>query len=334
MWVNDDDEQEVRARLKDWQRSHFQSRDGSCMYVPEGVGEELWLVDQDPHRQQQVARRGEAGGGEEQKNEDTFSQWAQPQQACRMVKLWLSNAKGQDPLDAVLNNSKWIPDVEWLKQVMPTLEEQHEGIQWLFEMIGDYALALTASKLIGNPNPRMHDILHLVGKERNLIHKSVATVHETCRLPVLFRTCMQNINTSIKNALVQMHGTELLQWKLAALSINDLKKQNMFRDKWSEAYKQVHELQQNIQSFEDWKDLLSLSTVPSVFFNQSMARLDADLCYMNQLFMWIFICCTMSHNENRRGAYGMTMRVIDMAGTVDILKEGGGKMLNKTQVSR
>ena len=42
---------------------------------------------------------------------------------------------------------------------------------------------------------------------------------------------------------------------------------------------------------------------------------------LNQLFMWNFICCTMAHNENRRGAYGMTMRVMDMAGTVDVLKE-------------
>ena len=338
LWVNDDDEQEVRARLKDWQRSHFQSRDGSCMYVPEGEGwarnSGLWIKIRTDNSKSHDEEKQEAG--KSKKNEDTFPRWAQPQQTCRMVKLWLSNAKdraaGQDPLDVVLNNSKWIPDVEWLKQVMPTLEEQHEGIQWLFEMIGDYALALTAPKILGNPNPRMHDILHLVGKERNQIHKSVATVHETCRLSVLFRTCMQKINTSVKNALVQMQGTELLQWKLAALSINDLKKQNMFRDKWSEAHKQVDELQQNMQSSEDWKDLLCLSTVPSVFFNQSMARLDADLCYMNQLFMWIFICCTMAHNENRRGAYGMTMRVIDMAGTVDILKEGDGKMLNKTQV--
>jgi hypothetical protein len=56
---------------------------------------------------------------------------------------------------------------------------------------------------------------------------------------------MQKINTIVKNALVQMQGTELLQWKLGALSINDLKKQNMFRDKWSEALnpaKKRHEL--------------------------------------------------------------------------------------------
>jgi len=45
---------------------------------------------------------------------DTFPRWTQPQQANRMVKLWLSNAKdrvsGQDPLDVFLSNDKWIPD--------------------------------------------------------------------------------------------------------------------------------------------------------------------------------------------------------------------------------
>ena len=89
---------------------------------------------------------------------DTFPRWTQPQQANRMVKLWLSNAKdrvsGQDPLDVFLSNDKWIPDIEWLKHVMPTIDEQHEGIQWLHEMIGEYTMGATGSRL-QNMNPRM-----------------------------------------------------------------------------------------------------------------------------------------------------------------------------------
>jgi hypothetical protein len=79
-------------------------------------------------------------------------------------------------------------------------------------------------------------------------------------------------------------------------------------------------------------DLLNLSTKPSIFFNASMLRLNSDLSYMNQLFMWNFISCTMAHNENRRGAYGMTMRVMDMAGTVDVLKEVENKAVKTTAV--
>ena len=75
--------------------------------------------------------------------------------------------------------------------------------------------------------------------------------------------------------------------------------------------------------------LLCAATWPSVLVCDTMERLDADLCYMNQLVMWNFICCTMAHNENRRGAYGMSMRIIDMAGTVDLLKEADGKTTNQ-----
>ena len=48
-------------------------------------------------------------------------------------------------------------------------------------------------------NPRTQEILHLVCKEGNEVHKSVATVLDSCRLGVLFHTWTQKINTSIKN---------------------------------------------------------------------------------------------------------------------------------------
>ena len=234
-----------------------------------------------------------------------------------------------DPLDVVLHNSKWIPDVEWMKHTMPTLDEQHEGLQWLFEMIGDYALAASHTKLNSGSNRRLLDILSLVGKERNPVHKSVATVIDAARLGVLFRTWMQKINTSIKNSLVQMQGSELLAWKLSSLSVYDLKKQNNLKDKWTENFRHVYELQHNLHASDDWQSLLCAATWPSVLVCDTMERLDADLCYMNQLVMWIFICCTMAHNECRRGCYGMSMRIIDMAGTVDLLKEADGKTTNQ-----
>lgn len=338
MFVMGDEEHEVRTRLAEWQNSHFESADGLCIYVPEGEGwvrnSGLWIKIRTDNSKSHDDEKQESAKGK--KTEDLFPRWAQPQQECRLVKLWLANAKdraaGQDPLDVVLNSSKWIPDVEWMKHVMPTLDEQHESIQWLFEMIGDYALAASFTKLSSGSNPRMQDILHLVGKERNAVHKSVATVMDSCRLGVLFRTWMQKINTSLKNALVQMQSSELLAWKLSALSVHDLKKQNNLKDKWTEAFRHVHELEQNLQASDDWQSLLCAATWPSVFFGNSLERLDADLCYMNQLFMWNFICCTMAHNENRRGAYGMSMRIIDMAGTVDLLKDADGKMAGRTTV--
>ena len=338
MFVMDEHEQDVRARLQDWQHSHIQSRDGLSIFVPEGEGwvrnSGLWIKIRTDNSKSHDEEKQEVATGK--KSDDAFPRWAQPHQECRLVKLWLANAKdraaGQDPLDVVLNSSKWIPEVEWMKHTMPTLDEQHEGIQWLFEMIGDYALAATHRKALSGSSPRTQEILHLVGKERNAVHKSVATVVDSCRVGVLFRTWMQKINTSIKNALVQMQGCELLAWKLSALSVSDLKKQNNLKDKWGEAFRHVHELEQNVQASEDWQSLLCAATWPCLFLGSSIERLDADLCYMNQLFMWNFICCTMAHNENRRGAYGMSLRIIDMAGTVDLLKDADGKMAGKTTV--
>jgi len=337
MFVAEDEEKQVRERFQDWLNSNIKSKDGLEVFLPEGEGwarnSGLWIKirtdtgSQDDEKQEGVRSK---------KMDDSFPRWVQPHHACRMIKIWLANAKdrasGQDPLDVVLHKSKWIPDVEWMKHTMPTLDEQHEGLQWLFELIGDYALAASHTKLNSGANPRLLDILSLVGKERNPVHKSVAAVIDSARLGILFRTWIQKINTSIKNSLVQMQGSELLAWKLSSLSVYDLKKQNNLKDKWTENFRHVYELQHNLHASDDWQSLLCAATWPSVFVCNTMERLDADLCYMNQLVMWIFICCTMAHNECRRGCYGMSMRIIDMAGTVDLLKEGDGKMAGKTTV--
>jgi hypothetical protein len=101
---------------------------------------------------------------------------------------------------------------------------------------------------------------------------------------------MQKINACIKNSLVQMHTSELVQWRLAAMNITDLKKQNKLVDKCLEDYHNMHVLQQNMQKIEDWCDLLTSPTTSSLFFNRSMSCLDVDISFMNQIFMWLFIC--------------------------------------------
>jgi hypothetical protein len=264
-----------------------------------------------------------------------MSRWNQPQLECRLMKIWLANAKeracGPDPLDFMVKMDKWIPDIEWMKNVLPNMDEQNDNAEWLKEMVGDYVLG-RSRKRFSNVNLRVQEIMQLVGKERNSMHKSVASIADVCRLEVLFRTKMQKINTSVKNALVQMLSCELVQWRIAAMDIHDLKKQNCLKEKWTDDYKSMHTLTKNVQECEEWMDLLNVSTKPSIFFNASMSRLNSDLSYMNQLFMWNFICCTMAHNENRRGAYGMTMRVMDMAGTVDVLKEVENKAVKTTAV--
>jgi len=323
LWYTAQERAEIQEQLFQWRRAHISSEDETCMFMPVGEGwlrnSGIWIKIRMDNSKSLEEERADAS----RKKGEEISRWPQPQQLCRLVKIWLTNAKdrasGLDPLDVMLHTSKWIPDIEWMKITMPTLDEQHESIQWLFELIGDYALASPASRLVGT-SPRLQEILQLVGKERNTVHKALATVLDSARLALLFRSVIHKINTSLKNALVSMQNTELKQWKIAALNINDLKKQNHLRDKWLDAYRSVLALEHDVQT-AGWQGLLCSSTLSSVYLNDSFVRLDADVSYMNQLLVWLFICCTMAHTENRKGAYGMTLRIIDMAGTVDLLKQ-------------
>jgi hypothetical protein len=323
LWFPEPGQARALEQLREWQRSQMRSDDDAFMFVPVGEGwlrnSGIWIKIRMDNSRSLDDERADAA----RRKIEEFPRWPQPQQVCRLVKIWLSNAKdraaGSDPLDVVLHSSKWIPDIDWMRLKMPTLDEQHDSIQWLFELIGDFALATSSSRALGT-NPRLQDILHLVGKERNGVHKALATVFESARLGVLYRTMIHKLNTAIKNALVSMQNTELKQWNIAALSVSDLKKQNHLRDKWSDAYRHAAALEHDLHA-DAWQSLLCASALPSAFLNDSFVRLDADVSYMNQLLVWNLICCTMAHAENRRGAYGMTLRIIDMAGTVDLLKQ-------------
>lgn len=326
MWEDEEERRDVYERLKDWQRSHIQSVDGLSMFVPEGEGwarnSGLWIRIKTENSRTHEEELREASR-KPKAEERVVATWTQPQQECRLMKIWLSNAKDRassaDPLDLMLEAPKWIPDIDWMNKILPNMDEHNDSVEWLKEMIGEYVTA--RCKRNYNTDVRLLEIMQLVGKERNPVHKGIASIEDVCSVELLFRTKMQKINTSVKTALVQMHSSELLQWRIAAMNINDLKKQRFLRDKWTDDFRSMLTMTKNLQDSDEWMDLLCVSTLPSVFFNLSMARLNADLSYMNQLFMWNFICCTMAHNENRRGAYGMTMRVMDMAGTVDVLKE-------------
>lgn len=321
-WCNEDDRDETERKLRDWQRTRYRSADDAYIFVAVGEGwlrnSGIWIKIRMDGKSLEEERADAT-----RKKVDEFPRWPQPQQLCRLVKIWLTNAKdrasGADPLDVMLHSSKWIPDIDWMTHTMPTLDEQHDSIQWLFELIGDYALACPASRALGT-SPRLQEILQLVGKERNTVHKGLATVFESSRLGLLFRAANHKINTAIKNAHVSMQNTELKQWNIAALSVNDLKKQNSLKGKWVDAFRSVRALEHDMQC-EGWQGLLCSSALSSIFINDSFVRLDADVSYMNQLFVWLFICCTMAHAENRKGAYGMTLRIIDMAGAVDLLKQ-------------
>ena len=311
-----------RDELFQWRRTHIHSADETCMFIPVGEGwlrnSGIWIkISMDNSRSLDEDRADHL-----RKHADEFPRWPQPQQVCRLVKIWLSNAKdraaGNDPLDVMLHRAKWIPDIEWMKTEMPKIDEQHESIQWLIENVGDYTHG--SGSRTCSTSMRLHEILLMVGKERNPVHKAIATVSESARLALLFRTVNHKVNTAIKNALLSMQTTELKQWNYAALSINDLKKQNNLKDRWIECYRHVRAISLSMH-VEDPFSLLCSSALTFSFLSDSFVRLDADVSYMNQILVWLLTLCTQAHVENRRGAYGMVLRIMDMAGSVDVLKK-------------
>ncbi len=169
----------------------------------------------------------------------------------RLVKVWLANAKerasGGDPLDFVYKHTQWIPDIDWMATVMPNLDEQNDNMQWLKEMIGNYVTTRHKNSF-GVANARMAEIMALVGKERNPVHKGMASIEETMRVELIWRARLQKINTSMKNVMIQMHTSELLQWRIAALNIDDLNRQDQLKEKWLDYYKNTHQLETNPHS--------------------------------------------------------------------------------------
>lgn len=235
----------MRERLHEWQRAYHMSQDESVMFVPEDEGwarnSGLWIKVRTDNSKSRDEEKSEHAANCDTKQEEA-SRWLQQQQECRLIKLWLANAKeragGRDQIDCVLHSSRWIPNVEWMALVMPGLQEQNKNVQWLHEMVGNYVTASQMQRKFER-NTRLQEILQFVGKERNPLHKNLAGIEETCCLRFLFRTRMQKLYTSIKNALVQMHTCELAQWRLDAMSIDDLKKQNLHLDRWLADYVHV-----------------------------------------------------------------------------------------------
>jgi hypothetical protein len=88
--------------------------------------------------------------------------------------------------------------------VMPNLDEQNDNMEWLKEMICNY-VTIRQKLSFGVANARMAEIMALVGKERNPVHKGIASIKETNRVELLWRARLQKINTSMKNVMIQMH---------------------------------------------------------------------------------------------------------------------------------
>jgi hypothetical protein len=56
-------------------------------------------------------------------------------------------------------------------------------------------------------------------------------------------------------------------------------------------------------------------------YSTAQNRINSDLSYMNTMLQRLLTLCFMAHNMNTPGAYGMTLRIGDVACSVNVLKE-------------
>ena len=132
---------------------------------------------------------------------------------------------------------------------------------------------------------------------------------------------MHKLSAAIKRTLQIMRASEMKQWQIAAMGVSDLLKQDkMCSDKWKADYMSVTSAFNDID-MESWQDLLCSGTYSSIFYSVAQNRINSDLSYMNTMLQKVLTLCFMAHNMNTPGAYGMTLRIGDVACSVNVLKE-------------
>ena len=63
-----------------------------------------------------------------------------------------------------------------------------------------------------------------MGKEKHPLRSTLALIAENTHIEVLYRARVLKINSAINQSLQVMRSCELLQFRIAAMSVEDLKK--------------------------------------------------------------------------------------------------------------
>ena len=322
----------IKEELNNWFASHhFEFENGVCepsyMYIPEGVGFALNTglfikVRTDNHKSHDDEKMEQLKKGKNMEQQHLL--FPQPQQLNNMIRLWCCNmSETKDPLDEIFNQQHVILDYKWMQEEMQKLETIGEGVIMLREMIGEEMLATT--KFDMKCNMRLREILVLTGKEKNSVVNRLDNLEDNTHLKYLFRAKMNLISTSIKKTLQIMRASEMLQWRIAAMGVNDLLKQDKTcKDKWIKDYAHMRAAILN-DDMESWHNFLTPAAWLTTFYTTSNVRIDSDLSYMNTMLQRLLLLCFMAHNMSTPGAYGMTLRVGDCACSVNVLKESEGQ---------
>ncbi|NBX17962.1 MAG: hypothetical protein EBR09_11410, partial [Proteobacteria bacterium] len=335
-WVANEDAANARASLLDWLNAQILDSSGEFVLLCEGEAFArncgIWFkIKTDSKRSEEEERFEQLSKRSLKSEESLLGTMSQPQQDVSMVRLFLTNlCSEQDPLDEFMASAMWIPDVDWLAREMHRIK-QVDAVQWLRDAIGQYQLVMNIKRL-HQTDTRRAELFRLVGKEKHPLRATLAQINENTNIDILFRARVLKINSAINQSLQVMRSCELLQFRIAAMSVEDLKKQGAVADAWVKDFEPQAVLEKQLLAGEAFLDVLSGELLLAHFWALSTARIDVDLSYMNQLLMILDRACMMTHCMNTPGAYGQTLRVMDMAGTVNVLREPEKNNLKQTEL--
>ena len=171
-----------------------------------------------------------------------------------------------------------------------------------------------------------------MGKEKHPLRGTLALISENSNIDIMYHARMLKVSSAINQSLQVMLSCELLQFRIAAMSVEDLKKQATVAEAWITDFAPQKSLEDQLRSSELSPDVLCGEMLLAHFWSLSTTRIDVDLSYMNQLLMILDRACMMTHCMNTPGAYGQTLRVMDMAGTVNVLREPEKNNFKQTEL--
>jgi hypothetical protein len=116
------------------------------------------------------------------------------------------------------------------------------------------------------------------------------------------------------------------------MSVEDLKKQATVAEAWITDFAPQKSLEDQLCSSESSLDVLCGEILLAHFWGSYTTHIDVDLSYMNQLLMILDRACMNTHCMNTPGAYRQTLRVMDMAGTVNVLREPEKNNFKQTEL--
>ena len=328
-----EDQEHVKTELGHWLNINYFEDDEALgmgnypkyMFIREGsafaLNTGLWIkvrTDNTKSHDDEIALMRNKKGG---KGNEILQSLPQPQQCINMARLWLGNmSESIDPLDDVFCQSGIVPDFKWMVEELPKIDILGESLVMLREMVGD---EVYSSKYEVTKNMRLREILLLTGAERNPLRDRLANIEDNTHLKYVVKMKMQKINAAIKRTLQIMRASEMKQWQIAAMGVSDLLKQDrMCSDKWKADYLSVTSAFNDVD-MDSWQNLLCPATYVAIFYSNAQNRINSDLSYMNTMLQKLLTLCFMAHNMNTPGAYGMTLRIGDVACSVNVLKEDG-----------